>query len=110
MLNKILIFPLELFIRGYQLIISPMLGSNCRFMPTCSEYAMESLKEYGLIKGTYLSIKRVGKCHPWGGHGYDPIFKPNGYKITCGEMSFDNKNKISHRSIAFNKLTRACFD
>ena len=44
------------------------------------------------------------------GHGYDPIFKPNGYKITCGEMSFDNKNKISHRSIAFNKLTRACFD
>ena len=54
MLNKIVIFPLVLFIRGYQLIISPMLGSNCRFMPTCSEYAMESLKKYGLIKGTYL--------------------------------------------------------
>ena len=44
------------------------------------------------------------------GHGYDPIFFPNGYEITCGEMSFDYKNKISHRSIAFNKLTRACFD
>lgn len=73
MLNKIVIFPLVLFIRGYQLIISPILGSNCRFMPTCSEYAMESFKEYGLIKGTYLSIKRIGKCHPWGGHGYDPI-------------------------------------
>jgi hypothetical protein len=42
-------------------------------MPTCSEYAVESLKKYGLIKGTYLSIKRIGKCHPWGGHGYDPI-------------------------------------
>lgn len=73
MLNKIIIFPFILFIRVYQLIISPMLGSNCRFIPTCSEYAMESLKEYGLIKGIFLSIKRLGKCHPWGSHGYDPI-------------------------------------
>ncbi len=60
-------------IRGYKLIISPMLGSNCRFIPTCSEYAMESLKEYGIIKGTILTIKRIGKCHPWGSHGYDPL-------------------------------------
>ncbi len=73
MLNKIIIFPFVLLIRVYQLIISPMLGSNCRFIPTCSEYAMESLKEYGLIKGIFLSIKRIGKCHPWGSHGYDPI-------------------------------------
>ncbi|MDB2349170.1 membrane protein insertion efficiency factor YidD [Alphaproteobacteria bacterium] len=73
MLNKIIIFPFVLFIRVYQLIISPMLGSNCRFIPTCSEYAMESLREYGLIKGIFLSIKRIGKCHPWGSHGYDPI-------------------------------------
>ena len=73
MLNKIVIFPFILIIRAYQLVISPMLGSNCRFMPTCSEYAMRSLKEYGLVKGTFLSIKRIGKCHPWGGHGHDPI-------------------------------------
>ena len=73
MLNKIVIFPFILIIRAYQLVISPMLGSNCRFMPTCSEYTMGSLKEYGLVKGTFLSIKRIGKCHPWGGHGYDPI-------------------------------------
>ena len=73
MLNKIVIFPLVLLIRAYQLIISPVLGSNCRFMPTCSEYALDCLKEYGLIKGTFLSIKRIGKCHPWGSHGYDPI-------------------------------------
>ena len=73
MLNKVATFPLLILIRGYQLIISPLLGSNCRFMPTCSEYAMESLKSYGLIKGFYLTIKRIGKCHPWGGHGYDPI-------------------------------------
>ena len=73
MLNKIVTFPLILLIRGYQLIVSPMLGSNCRFMPTCSEYALESLKACGLIKGTYLTIKRIGKCHPWGSNGYDPI-------------------------------------
>ena len=73
MLNKIVTLPLILLIRGYQLILSPLLGSNCRFMPTCSEYAMESLKTHGLIKGTFLIMKRIGKCHPWGGHGYDPI-------------------------------------
>ena len=73
MLNKVATFPLLLLIRGYQLIISPLLGSNCRFMPTCSEYAMESLRSHGLIKGSYLTIKRIGKCHPWSGHGYDPI-------------------------------------
>ena len=73
MLNKVATFPLLILIRGYQLIISPLLGSNCRFMPTCSEYAMESFKSYGLIKGFFLTIKRIGKCHPWGSHGYDPI-------------------------------------
>ena len=73
MLNKIVTFPLILLIRGYQLIVSPMLGSNCRYMPTCSEYAKESIKAYGLIKGSFLTIKRIGKCHPFGGHGYDPI-------------------------------------
>ena len=73
MLNKVATFPLLILIRGYQLIISPLLGSNCRFMPTCSEYAMESLRSHGLIKGIYLTVKRIGKCHPWGSHGYDPI-------------------------------------
>ena len=73
MINKIVTFPFVLLIRGYQLIVSPILGSNCRFMPTCSEYALESFKAYGLIKGIYLTVKRIGKCHPWGSNGYDPI-------------------------------------
>ena len=73
MLNKIVTLPLIIVIRVYQLIISPMLGSNCRFTPTCSEYSIESFKSHGLIKGLFLTIKRIGKCHPWGGHGYDPI-------------------------------------
>ncbi len=73
MLNKILIFPFLIIIRAYQLIISPILGGNCRFLPTCSEYAKQSLKSHGLIKGSILTLKRVGKCHPWGGQGYDPV-------------------------------------
>ena len=73
MLNKLITFLVIKLIRLYQLILSPLLGSNCRFMPTCSEYAMESLKSHGLIKGIFLTLKRIGKCHPWGGHGYDPI-------------------------------------
>tara|TARA_B100001758_G_C18233561_1_gene516677 strand:+ start:250 stop:492 length:243 start_codon:yes stop_codon:yes gene_type:complete len=73
MLNKIIIFPLLIIIKVYQLIISPILRGNCRFLPTCSEYAIESLKSHGLIKGIILTIKRIARCHPWGGHGYDPI-------------------------------------
>ena len=72
-LNKIITALLLFLIRAYQLIISPILGLNCRFAPTCSEYAMESLKSHGLIKALFLAIKRIVKCHPWGGHGYDPI-------------------------------------
>ncbi len=73
MLNKIIIFPLLIIIKVYQLLISPILRGNCRFLPTCSEYAIESLKSHGLIKGSILTIKRIGRCHPWGGFGYDPI-------------------------------------
>jgi len=73
MLNKFIIFPLLIIIKAYQLIISPIIGSNCRFLPTCSEYAIESLKSYGLIKGIFLTVKRIGKCHPLGSHGYDPV-------------------------------------
>tara|TARA_Y100000746_G_scaffold202457_1_gene187923 strand:+ start:375 stop:617 length:243 start_codon:yes stop_codon:yes gene_type:complete len=77
MLNKIIIFPLLIIIKVYQLLISPILRGNCRFLPTCSEYAIESLKSHGLIKGSILTIKRIGRCHPWGDHGYDPIPSKN---------------------------------
>ena len=77
MLNKIIIFPLLIVIKTYQLILSPILGNNCRFLPTCSEYAIESLKSYGVIKGILLTVKRIGKCHPWGSHGYDPLPSKN---------------------------------
>ena len=63
------------FIKFYQFSISPLIGSNCRFTPTCSDYAIRSLQEKGLIKGLLFSLKRLLKCHPWGGSGFDPISK-----------------------------------
>lgn len=62
-------------IKFYQLLISPLLGSNCRFQPTCSQYAYDSVKDHGLLKGFVLSAKRIGKCHPWHDGGFDPVPK-----------------------------------
>lgn len=60
-------------IKLYQLLISPLLGNNCRFMPTCSNYCYKSIKEHGAIKGISLAVKRIAKCHPWHEGGYDPV-------------------------------------
>ena len=64
---------LTLLIRAYQLAISPMLGNRCRFFPSCSDYTMEALQKYGIAKGTWLGLRRVGRCHPWHPGGYDPV-------------------------------------
>lgn len=71
MLRKIAILP----IRFYQRFISPMLGPNCRFQPTCSQYMVEAITEWGVIRGMWLGLKRIFRCHPWGGHGDDPVPK-----------------------------------
>ncbi len=60
-------------IRLYQKIISPMLPNVCRYKPSCSEYFIEALQIHGIFKGSYLGIKRILRCHPWGGSGYDPV-------------------------------------
>ncbi len=60
-------------VRLYQVAISPWLGGNCRFQPTCSEYAIEALQRHGVLRGGWLAIRRIGRCHPWGGCGYDPV-------------------------------------
>jgi len=57
----------------YKYLISPLLGNNCRFLPTCSEYTKDSILKFGLVKGCWLGLKRILKCHPWGKGGYDPI-------------------------------------
>lgn len=72
-MNRIFITPLLYLIKGYQLLISPWLGSNCRFQPTCSEYMIGCLKTHGLFVGLQLGIKRIFRCHPWGKMGHDPV-------------------------------------
>jgi putative membrane protein insertion efficiency factor len=62
-------------IRLYQQYLSPLLGPNCRYQPTCSHYTIEALQEWGWMKGSWMGIKRIGSCHPWGGFGYDPVPK-----------------------------------
>ena len=74
-MNNFLVKPFILLVRFYQLAISPWMGSNCRYQPTCSSYMIEALKEHGLLKGLWLGTKRIGRYHPWGGHGYDPVPK-----------------------------------
>jgi putative membrane protein insertion efficiency factor len=71
--KQILILPFIIIIRFYQWVISPALGPKCRFTPTCSQYAAEALKKHGLAKGFVLSVKRISKCRPGGGQGYDPV-------------------------------------
>ncbi|MBT0548514.1 membrane protein insertion efficiency factor YidD [Riemerella anatipestifer] len=71
--NNILIFPLVILIKFYQNAISPWLGNNCRYQPTCSHYMLQALRKHGLLSGFWLGIKRIGRCHPWGGSGYDPV-------------------------------------
>ena len=60
-------------VHGYQLVLSPLIGSNCRFQPTCSRYALEALEKHGAIKGGWLAIIRISRCHPWGGSGIDNV-------------------------------------
>ncbi|MAV13739.1 MAG: membrane protein insertion efficiency factor YidD [Flavobacteriaceae bacterium] len=72
-MREIIIFPFVFLIKIYQFLISPMIGKNCRFNPTCSNYAVEALKKHGLILGMYYSIIRISRCHAWGGSGHDPV-------------------------------------
>lgn len=62
-----------LLIKFYQRVISPYLMPSCRYTPSCSEYGVEAFRKHGFFKGGYLTLKRILSCHPWGGHGYDPV-------------------------------------
>lgn len=77
LLKRILILPLLLIVKIYQYVISPISPASCRYSPTCSNYMIGALKEWGLLKGLYLGVKRILSCHPWGGQGFDPVPKKN---------------------------------
>lgn len=71
--KKVFAFPFVVLIMFYRRCISPLTPPSCRFTPTCSAYALEALRKYGPIKGLWLAVKRILRCHPWGGSGYDPL-------------------------------------
>lgn len=77
--KKIVILP----VRFYQIAISPLLGSNCRYQPTCSHYMIEAIEEWGVIRGVWLGLKRIFRCHPWAGFGPDPVPK----RETCNHSN-----------------------
>lgn len=62
-----------IFLRGYQLLISPIYGPVCRYAPSCSHYAHEAVLTHGVARGSWLALKRLARCHPWGGSGFDPV-------------------------------------
>ena len=73
MIKKFLTNFVVSLINFYKYLISPLLGNNCRYLPTCSEYTKESVKKFGIVSGVWLGLKRIIRCHPWGKGGYDPI-------------------------------------
>ncbi len=76
-LKRIIQFPFILLIKLYQWVISPLTPAACRYNPTCSTYSIQAIKEWGVLKGGWLALKRIASCHPWGGYGDDPVPKKN---------------------------------
>ncbi|KPP98422.1 MAG: membrane protein insertion efficiency factor YidD [Bacteroidetes bacterium HLUCCA01] len=87
-------FVLKALVRAYQLMISPYFPPSCRYTPTCSHYAIQALDKHGALKGSWLAIKRIGRCHPWSDGGYDPVPEPeNARSGTPGETSTPPENR-----------------
>ena len=63
----------RVFVRGYQIVVSPIIGPRCRYLPTCSEYFLEAIQTHGMLAGIRMGFARIARCHPWGSHGYDPV-------------------------------------
>lgn len=70
---RLLAWPLVCLVWTYRLTLGPLLGPACRFQPTCSEYALDALKRHGPGRGSWLAVRRLARCHPWGSSGYDPV-------------------------------------
>ncbi len=73
LIKKAISWLMIMLVRFYQMAISPYLGRSCRYTPSCSQYFIEAVRKFGPFKGSYLGTKRILRCHPWGGHGYDPV-------------------------------------
>ena len=92
MLAKALNLSLRLIVKGYQLLISPLFAGCCRFEPSCSSYALDALDEYGPFQGVWLTLKRILRCHPLGGCGYDPI--PETIRLSDNSCQANSHKKV----------------
>ena len=77
-------------LRLYYWIVSPWLGNRCRYVPSCSEYSHQALQQHGVVKGLWLTLRRLSRCHPWGGHGHDPV--PDKCKKIEAKGQFDKRS------------------
>lgn len=77
-IGQLFALPLRGLVWIYRYAISPLIGANCRYQPTCSAYAEEALRTHGAFQGGWLALKRIGRCHPWGGSGFDPVPEADG--------------------------------
>jgi putative membrane protein insertion efficiency factor len=89
-------FLLVWLVKGYRLIFSPYVGRSCRFDPTCSQYALDALNEYGALKGSWMAIRRIGRCHPWHPGGYDPVPEKNQIVGSHGDRPDDPSQPCAH--------------
>ena len=78
-LRAVATFGLQALIRTYQLVLSPLFPPSCRYLPSCSEYAVEAIGRHGAVVGVGLAARRLARCHPWGGSGYDPVPEPRSF-------------------------------
>ncbi len=90
-LRAIPVLILKTLIRAYQLLISPVTAGTCRYLPTCSQYAVEAVETHGAIQGSWLATKRICRCHPWGSSGFDPV--PGGGASAGDEKSDETAGK-----------------
>ena len=77
-LQRLTLLVLQRLIRVYQILLSPLLPPSCRYLPSCSDYTVEAIGRHGAIVGVCLAVRRLARCHPWGGSGYDPVPEPRG--------------------------------
>ena len=90
-------YTLLAFVRGYQVLLSPIVGGACRFEPSCSRYMTEAIERHGAGRGAWLGIRRLARCHPFGSHGYDPV--PLEHENTPGEISRKPRRENHSRSV-----------
>jgi putative membrane protein insertion efficiency factor len=85
-------------IRGYQLLLSPFLASRCRFYPSCSHYGVEAISQHGALRGSWMTLKRLLRCHPFASGGFDPVPAPKTANHDCSANSHPNCHSIQHAS------------